>query len=706
MADVDTAPPPPEVAPEEQAPAVESASAEQEVSAASEIDLKRKLVEVEPGTEPNGAGEDAKRPRVDGESDEAGVEQQNNESSVEVAEPAAAEDSKVAPSEGAADAVNGEAPLDADAQAGSDEKPVEPTLEAPQQAASATQETSRKIEVPNSKVGVLIGKAGETIKNLQMSSGAKIQITKDVDADSNALTRPVELVGSLESIDKAEQLIKEVIAEAEAGGSAALIARGFGSGQAGSEVFEMTIPDNKVGIIIGKGGESIRSMQGRSGARIQLIPQHPPEGVTLTERTVRISGNKNQIEAAKDLVKQAMTQEIEVSRHYLDNEPISIAIRYLQGIHLVAMVSKITALRVMVLLLSGGRRCVLKRSLVMDTRQEVCLHLRTTTIPTVATHSKHHQEEAWAGIRGHLILHIRAEVMTTTSRGLNHMMASHLATLLDQGTITMGNHSLLAMDNLSIRSRTNRTMVLDMVSLDTVLLHQTSSTMGSHPWALNKAILNSQIPILGLHTLDQDNGHPEVHRLQMEATRHLLLHLMGLHLSNLLRMVKHMALQLGLMGMLNRVTRSRVAKHQLHMHMQHQQHQVILSKAHSKVAMHSTRQPNQLMAIKQLKPMRTMVTRELQQILTMETPTHSQVMLLLRQLVRLVMLLHQQLASLLMARQDTPSHLQILPVMINLPHHRLRVAMLQPLQIHSLPLRKGCHRSLLLDIVGSGPLNF
>jgi len=44
------------------------------------------------------------------------------------------------------------------------------------------------------------------------------------------------------------------------------------------------------------------------GARIQLIPQHPPEGVTLTERTVRVTGNKKQIEVAKDLIKQAMNQ--------------------------------------------------------------------------------------------------------------------------------------------------------------------------------------------------------------------------------------------------------------------------------------------------------------------------------------------------------------------------------------------------------------
>jgi len=158
------------------------------------------------------------------------------------------------------------------------------------------------------QVGVLIGKAGETIRNLQTSSGAKIQITKDVDADSNALTRSVELVGTLASVDKAEQLIKSVIAEAEAGGSPALIARGFGSGQSGSEQFEMTVPDNKVGLIIGKGGETIKGLQTRSGARIQLIPQHPPEGVTLTERTVRVTGNKKQIEVAKDLIKQAMNQ--------------------------------------------------------------------------------------------------------------------------------------------------------------------------------------------------------------------------------------------------------------------------------------------------------------------------------------------------------------------------------------------------------------
>lgn len=63
------------------------------------------------------------------------------------------------------------------------------------------------------QVGVLIGKAGDTIRTLQNSSGARIQITRDSEADPNSSTRPVEILGTIENINKAERLIKEVIAE-------------------------------------------------------------------------------------------------------------------------------------------------------------------------------------------------------------------------------------------------------------------------------------------------------------------------------------------------------------------------------------------------------------------------------------------------------------------------------------------------------------
>uniref|UniRef100_A0A2P2LSE1 Uncharacterized protein MANES_16G078700 n=2 Tax=Rhizophora mucronata TaxID=61149 RepID=A0A2P2LSE1_RHIMU len=166
--------------------------------------------------------------------------------------------------------------------------------------------TSKKIDIPNGRVGVIIGKGGETIKYLQLQSGAKIQVTRDMDADPNSPTRSVELMGTPEQISKAEQLINEVLVEADAGGSGT-VSRKF-TGQGGSEHYVMRVPNNKVGLVIGKGGETIKNMQARTGARIQVIPLHLPPGDTSTERSVHIDGTTEQIEAAKQLVNEVISE--------------------------------------------------------------------------------------------------------------------------------------------------------------------------------------------------------------------------------------------------------------------------------------------------------------------------------------------------------------------------------------------------------------
>ncbi|ESW08808.1 hypothetical protein PHAVU_009G076600 [Phaseolus vulgaris] len=169
------------------------------------------------------------------------------------------------------------------------------------------QGTSKKIDIPNGRVGVIIGKGGETIKYLQLQSGAKIQVTRDMDADPNSTSRTVELMGTPEAIASAEKLINEVLAEAESGGSG-IVARRL-TGQAGSDEFVMRIPNNKVGLIIGKGGETIKNMQASTGARIQVIPLHLPPGDTSTERTLKVDGTPEQIESAKELVNQIISGE-------------------------------------------------------------------------------------------------------------------------------------------------------------------------------------------------------------------------------------------------------------------------------------------------------------------------------------------------------------------------------------------------------------
>ncbi|AQL06097.1 KH domain-containing protein [Zea mays] len=112
---------------------------------------------------------------------------------------------------------------------------------------------------------------GETIRYIQLQSGAKIQVTRDHEAEPGALTRQVELSGKPEQISKAEQLIKEVLAEADAGSSGARSGgRKYNATQQGAEMYQMKIANNKVGLIIRKGGETIKSMQTKSGARIQV----------------------------------------------------------------------------------------------------------------------------------------------------------------------------------------------------------------------------------------------------------------------------------------------------------------------------------------------------------------------------------------------------------------------------------------------------
>eukprot|EP00249_Psilotum_nudum_P015012 c25119_g1_i2 orf=307-2619(+) len=161
---------------------------------------------------------------------------------------------------------------------------------------------SKKIDIPNHRVGLVIGKGGETIKYLQQQSGARIQVTRDSDHDPNVQARQVELMGTPEQINSAEQLINDVIAEAAAGGSGALIGHGFGGGGPPGEQVQINVPSSKIGLIIGRGGETIRSLQSRSGARIQLAESEPGS----FERGLILIGGRKQTDLAHDLIKEVI----------------------------------------------------------------------------------------------------------------------------------------------------------------------------------------------------------------------------------------------------------------------------------------------------------------------------------------------------------------------------------------------------------------
>lgn len=76
-----------------------------------------------------------------------------------------------------------------------------------------------------------------------------------------------------------------------------------------------SIPGNMIGKLIGRAGESIKLIQAKTGARIQIDHKGPEEGKLVT-----ITGKKDQVDAAKAEIHATMAPE--VSEMLLCPQPI------------------------------------------------------------------------------------------------------------------------------------------------------------------------------------------------------------------------------------------------------------------------------------------------------------------------------------------------------------------------------------------------
>ncbi|KAI8848071.1 hypothetical protein BC829DRAFT_225619 [Chytridium lagenaria] len=157
-------------------------------------------------------------------------------------------------------------------------------------------QTTFPLEVPASKVGLVIGRSGETIKSLQERSGAKIGVVQD--QDSKSATRTVNLTGSADAIEKAKAFIMELVS-----GGAGKPYGGAPNGYEGGDFEELKIPNDRVGLVIGKGGEAIKSIQGMFNVRV-VIDQTPNMN---NERGIKVYGNKDDIiRAVEAIVEKTM----------------------------------------------------------------------------------------------------------------------------------------------------------------------------------------------------------------------------------------------------------------------------------------------------------------------------------------------------------------------------------------------------------------
>jgi len=162
-------------------------------------------------------------------------------------------------------------------------------------------EKMQETSIPNNLVGLVIGRGGEMINKLQSESGAKVQVAGDPGPGENAQERKITVSGNKEAVDKAIGLIEEIRRNRK------IPERLMAGTKPGEFAIEMNIANGKIGLIIGKGGETIKSLQERSGCKMVLFQDGPY--AQASEKPLRLSGEQSAVMYAKQLVSDLLTSK-------------------------------------------------------------------------------------------------------------------------------------------------------------------------------------------------------------------------------------------------------------------------------------------------------------------------------------------------------------------------------------------------------------
>jgi rRNA processing protein Krr1/Pno1 len=109
--------------------------------------------------------------------------------------------------------------------------------------------------VPSDKIGLIIGKGGLTIKDIETSTNVKLQLEATGEPERN-----MYIIGSLECIEKAKTVIQQLID--------GTTFRGRGSRLNPTKTIQ--IPDEQVGLVIGRGGSNIRKICMDNACRLKI----------------------------------------------------------------------------------------------------------------------------------------------------------------------------------------------------------------------------------------------------------------------------------------------------------------------------------------------------------------------------------------------------------------------------------------------------
>ncbi|XP_076822397.1 far upstream element-binding protein 1-like isoform X3 [Clavelina lepadiformis] len=189
------------------------------------------------------------------------------------------------------------------------------------------------IPVPKAAVGVVIGKHGDMINQIQNVTGTRIQFKPE---EPNLPDRICTVMGSKEGCNAALARVHEIIQNvAERDGMS--MGGGSGSGRGGGGMGQQggmggfgqwegpnrnnrggmgavtteshLVPANKTGLVIGKGGDTIKQINMQSGAHAEIV-RNPPPGSDLNYKTFIIKGTPEQIKLCRQLIQEKVDTRV------------------------------------------------------------------------------------------------------------------------------------------------------------------------------------------------------------------------------------------------------------------------------------------------------------------------------------------------------------------------------------------------------------
>jgi len=196
------------------------------------------------------------------------------------------------------------------------------TIPPPVTTISDSSESDYQIElrIPNNMVGLVIGKGGENIHRMQAQTGATIQIAKESEMKPGDTVRSVWLKGSPSAVAEMKIKVDEIInAKINPGGTQSQSQTQTTTIAPKTMIFQnpefayvikLPIPNDKVGIIIGKGGMTVKSIQERTRASI-LIPTGPDED-NAQVRTITVGADS---QAQAETCQMEIYNVLQASQH-------------------------------------------------------------------------------------------------------------------------------------------------------------------------------------------------------------------------------------------------------------------------------------------------------------------------------------------------------------------------------------------------------